>query len=467
MTAPSSRIVRGSALVVLCALCMGNRPACDPDPTLTLNCHMNEHYFFEPGTCVEFQNPCEFDCVSSGHCPDLPWDGRDVFRLCNPPPGLYVRMQSNPRARFLCAHASVGGLSSVVDYYYFLPRDNTGIGTFIVNVGLPMTVSASANPTTISVGGTSQLTTSIADGFAPFSFYWSPQSPNDYDAHVQNPIVRPRTTTQYTVTVTDRSGAVASASATVFVGFGIQVTATPTTINPGGISFLMANAQGGTPPYTYEWTPAATLDDATISSPIASPATTTTYHLVVSDSVGASASGDVTVFVNLVVSAGATPYVINAGESSQLQSIARGGSLPYSFEWSPSDSLDDASLSYPMATPAVTTQYTVVVTDAVAVVATDSVTVTVLPAGLTACFTAVQTAFDPPTVEVDATCSAADIVEYRWWADYNFVGQPPTTSTTTPLASFLYEELGTMTLRLEVVDNLGATHATTQEFDVQ
>ena len=110
------------------------------------------------------------------------------------------------------------------------------------------------------------------------------------------------------------------------------------------------------------------------------------------------------------------------------------------------------------------------VTDSATDEATDSVTVTVLPAGLTACFTAIQTGFLPdsaPSVAVDATCSVGSIVDYRWWADYNFVGQSATTITTTPLASFLYEELGTMTLRLEVVDNLGATHATIQEFDVQ
>jgi len=41
-----------------------------------------------------------------------------------------------------------------------------------------------------------------------------------------------------------------------------------------------------------------------------------------------------------------------------------GGTSPYSYSWSPSADLDDASASNPTASPGITTTYTVTVTDA-------------------------------------------------------------------------------------------------------
>ena len=447
------RIIRFVALPMLAAATMGNRPSCDDTPP-TLTCDMNS-FFLQPGTCVEFQNPC------GDH--QWQWSQVDFFRLCDPPRGIYVQTQRDLRARFVCAAATVGSLSDEPVGYSYTRHGGNGLGTFRVSIGTAMSVSLSANPTMISPGGSSQLTTSITGGVGPYSFSWSPSLGLD-NPTIGNPIASPTANTSYTVTVTDSGGSQASASVTIFVGMGVQASATPSTIDPGGTSSLIAIAQGGVPPYTYEWTPAATLDDATIPFPNASPAITTTYNVVVSDSARSSAAGDVTVSVNLVVTAAAAPDEINSGEQSQLGTIVQGGLPPYIFDWTPPDSLDDPWLPDPIATPSVTTEYTLVVTDAAGTEATDTVLVTLLPVGLTACFTAMQTGFP---VEVDATCSAGNIVEYRWWADYNFDGQPATTITTTPLAAFLYEELGTMTIRLEVVDDLGATHATTQQFDVQ
>jgi hypothetical protein len=57
-------------------------------------------------------------------------------------------------------------------------------------------------------------------------------------------------------------------------------------------------ASGGTPPYTFSWTPTTGLNDPTIAKPTASPATTTTYTVTVTDSKGKTAMDDVTVTVN-------------------------------------------------------------------------------------------------------------------------------------------------------------------------
>jgi hypothetical protein len=432
----------------------GNRPACDDTPP-TLTCDVVSIQL-DPGSCVEFQNPCG----------DHQWRRIDGFRLCDPPSGIYVQTQRNPRKRFLCADANVAALSNEpVDYFYVRPGD-TGLGTFRVTVGTAMSVSAAANPAVISLGGTSQLSTTISGGVPPFSFAWSPTVGLD-NPTAQNPIASPTVNTQYTVTVTDDNGSQAQASVSIAVGMGVQVSATPGTIDPGQTSSLIALAQGGVPPYTYAWSPAASLDSATIPFPNASPAHSTTYTVVVNDSAGGSAAGSVSVVVNLVVSANASPSTIDAGDQSQLDATVLGGTPPYTYLWSPGASLDDNTAQNPIASPSASTTYDVVVTDAAGTVRTASVDVTVVQAAsLTACFTASRIAQFPPTVQMDGSCSVGAIVEYRWWFNYTWPGQPPDAVTTTPISpAYMYELFGPVTLRLEVYDGAN-TAAAEQVFTI-
>jgi hypothetical protein len=79
----------------------------------------------------------------------------------------------------------------------------------------------------------------------------------------------------------------------------------------------------------------------------------------------------------LSVKATATPDTIPAGESALLQVSVFGGVPLYEYAWSPSDGLSDTNVPSPIASPTVTTTYTVQVTDSVGQQATASVTVTV------------------------------------------------------------------------------------------
>lgn len=163
----------------------------------------------------------------------------------------------------------------------------------------------------------------------------------------------------------------------------------------------------------------------------------------------------------LTVTASATPSSIPSGGASQLETMVSGGSPPYAFSWSPSTGLSATDIPNPIATPTVSTEYAVVVSDSNGLLASDHVTVSVAPAGLTACITLVP--ISPIAVQADGTCSTGGIVLYRWWSDYR--GQPPTAETTTPLSPvFTYEIGGDHVVRLEVVDAAGATAATTAIF---
>ncbi|GGC87949.1 hypothetical protein GCM10011508_14030 [Flavobacterium lutivivi] len=58
---------------------------------------------------------------------------------------------------------------------------------------------------------------------------------------------------------------------------------------------LNGSASNGTPPYSYSWSPTTGLSDATIANPIASPTSTTTYTLTVTDALSCTQTSSVIV----------------------------------------------------------------------------------------------------------------------------------------------------------------------------
>ena len=250
-------------------------PISGPNPIPTLTCNAVAIQI-SPGECVEITNPCG----------DNQWHRLDSFRLDDSLPEVYTRSERNPRKRFLCAATGAQPVTNEpVDYFYQNPTDY-GEGTFTVTVGQGITVTASATPTLINPGAASQLDAFVTNGAAPVTFSWTPAGSLD-DPTFQSPIATPINTTNYVVTVTDSMGLTASAAVTVNVGAMVTVTA-DSPIDAGQSSNLLAIAAGGIPPYTFEWSPAGSLDDPTSQSPVATPANTTEYDVTLTDSFGAA-----------------------------------------------------------------------------------------------------------------------------------------------------------------------------------
>lgn len=240
----------------------------------------------------------------------------------------------------------------------------------------------------------------------------------------------------------------------------VTASAAPTTINPFESTQLEAVVSGGVMPYAFFWQPTTRVSDPRSSQTSAAPLSTTQYTVTVFDAADQRAAASVVVHVTtLALIATADPEVINVGDSSQLIAAVSGGTWPYTFSWSPATGLSATDIQDPIATPSVTTTYTVVITDSGGLQASDAIQVTVV-VPLTVSF--VQNLTCCPSLSLDASASTGNIVSYTW--DLSWTAANPDRVTTSPTTSFTVREGNRGTIRLTVTDSAGNTATTTQAF---
>jgi gliding motility-associated-like protein len=229
--------------------------------------------------------------------------------------------------------------------------------------------TASVNPSSAAMCAGDNVTLTASGGTI---YSWSPASGLS-STSVVNPVASPTATTTYTVYVTNAQGCSDTASVTVTINPPVNAIISPNvaSICTGGNVTLTAS--GGT---IYSWTPASGLNSTSISNPVASPTTTTSYTVFVTNASGCSDTAQITVTVgsSLVVSAGADPSICN-GNSAQLNANSSGTV----YSWSPGTGLSSSTISNPVASPTSTTTYTVYATDANGCSGTDTLTVNVNP----------------------------------------------------------------------------------------
>ncbi len=202
------------------------------------------------------------------------------------------------------------------------------------------------------------------------TYSWSPITALS-SAAAPSPTSSPATSINYELTFTASNGCSGTDDVQVTVSSPpMAVAGADQTICEG--EQLMLQASGG---ISYSWSPAATLDDANIANPNASPSTTTTYTVTVSDINNCSDSDDVIIDVlpSPTIDAGQNVNVCE-GDVVQLNATGTGN-----FAWSPATGLSGTGIADPTASPSSTITYFVTLTGVNNCSATDSVIVDVDP----------------------------------------------------------------------------------------
>ncbi|MFY7898844.1 MAG: PKD domain-containing protein [Chitinophagaceae bacterium] len=190
------------------------------------------------------------------------------------------------------------------------------------------------------------------------TYNWTPNT-NILNANSSNPIVFPKDTTIYTVTVTENS-CVDSAKVTVNVLDFITVKIQPDTNLCKNDSIVLRPISDA---LSYKWTSSTAtnyLSDSTIKNPIAFPNQSVLYTVIANLGLCQDKA-------NIQVNVSPYPLVqlgndttICFGNRVQLKPLQFSGSL---FTWNPTNSLVNINTKEPLAGPIKTTAYSITVSD--------------------------------------------------------------------------------------------------------
>ena len=134
-------------------------------------------------------------------------------------------------------------------------------------------------------------------------------------------------------------------------------------ICPNAASNLNAVVSGGTPPFAYTWTPSNFCGTPNLASTSTFASISTNFTVTVTDSSGNTAQDVVAVFIDDIQYFGAGPDVgrcllfgtpVSIGFTANYQ-----GS--YTYSWSPTTDLSNSASPQTLATPTVTTTYTLTI----------------------------------------------------------------------------------------------------------
>lgn len=178
-------------------------------------------------------------------------------------------------------------------------------------------------------------------------------------------------------------------------------------------------ASNGTPPYTYNWSPSTFLGSTNVANPLLSNVNSDMwYRVIVSDAKNSIDTAYVFIKFDDIKK-------YNAGIDSgycfgQKPGIMIGSSVnasannTYTFNWLPADGLSNANSANPIATPTITTNYTLTVSDATCPSYSTQVTVAAwMPPPINA---SADTTIDEGNT-ITLMGSGANI--YWWTPDYN------------------------------------------------
>lgn len=139
------------------------------------------------------------------------------------------------------------------------------------------------------------------------------------------------------------------------------------------------SAAGGTAPYTYEWEPSANVSSSSIANPTAIGLTQGQwFRLIVTDKLGDDDTSFVFIDVDKIYtfSAGVDTGYCYGQETGVTIGALNNTASGYTYAWLPTLGLDNPTATNPVASPSVTTKYTLIVSNGICPNNTSYITVT-------------------------------------------------------------------------------------------
>ncbi len=219
--------------------------------------------------------------------------------------------------------------------------------TIIIKDSPPLNIN---NDTLICYIDTLQL-----NGTGNGSFLWTPDY-NINNVNIPDPLVSPDIPTTYYAMLTDQFGCTSTDSVKVDVKLFVSLSGgNDSTICLGDPTVLKINSDA----LHYLWSPAASLNNATLKNPTATAFTTTTYHVIANIGKCVAEKNITLTTVPYPVADAGPDQTICFGSSAQLH--AGGGSF---YAWSPAAFLNAGNIPNPISVnPTANVRYIVSVRD--------------------------------------------------------------------------------------------------------
>lgn len=229
----------------------------------------------------------------------------------------------------------------------------------------PLPVVQTIPDTTVCINTGITLTTTGAQAYS-----WSPAAGLSNPA-IASPVFNSNAGNTYTVVGTDARGCKNSDQVIVIISSPDSLKQPPAFTICQQQSVVLDGNNGNR--VSYQWSPATYLSNATIINPVANPPQTTVYRLLVTD----NKCGFDSLFTTILTVLPAP--LVNVSKSNDLDCAYKSARLSASggnqYVWSPATGLSSTTIPNPVATPANTQTYTVLVTDAAGCTNTASIKV--------------------------------------------------------------------------------------------
>ncbi|MGI8893060.1 MAG: gliding motility-associated C-terminal domain-containing protein [Bacteroidia bacterium] len=201
------------------------------------------------------------------------------------------------------------------------------------------------------------------------NYYWTPISGLS-NPNIHNPVAFPDTTTEYTAIITNNDGCTDSAKVFITID-NIEAITTPVkSICRGEFVQLYAFPDS----VSYLWYPPTDLNNQFVQNPIASPLTSTSYNVIVTNSTGCSDTASVFIIIEDLPIVNAGPD-INMFFGDTVSVLVNTNGTIY---WAPSSGISCDTCTMVYAFPDTTSTYYIIATSSSGCINIDTLNITVI-----------------------------------------------------------------------------------------